>query len=343
MKVIQITTIQSEKVLQQLAKHLDGKIDQTWGETFFEFNNSFGKGVIRSIEFDWGVSLMDYDVNFKEDVKIIFKTMETKPVEFIFVSEGSLKYYSGDDQKEHKFERFQNIIISNKKNAKETYIFPGQVTVKVNFININKKEYRSKKNNNLTYLNKKLLHTFEDNKGSTVYNHFGNFSLKIADQVKQLQDTYESGIVRTLSVEGQLNLIMAMQILEHSNFEDSSGIPESISKEEIKKIHELSAFIVDNISENLTVKTLSAQSGLSPKKLQQGFRVLHSKSVNEYVRQLKLEISRDYIDNSNDTISEIVYRVGFKSRSYFSKIFYEYYGILPVDYRKLVRGKNKKP
>ena len=105
-------------------------------------------------------------------------------------------------------------------------------------------------------------------------------------------------------------------------------------KDDIKKIHELASHIVDNISETLTVASLSERSGLIPKKLQLGFRVLYSKSVNEYIRQMKLEISRDLILNTNDTISEIVYNIGFKSRSYFSKIFYEKYGILPTEYRK---------
>ena len=342
MRAIEVNTIKSDEILEQLAAHLNGEIKKAWGESVLEFNNEFGVGQIRCIEFDWGVSLMDYDVHFKEDVKITFQTTDVKPVEFIFVSEGSLKYYSVEEQQEYSFERFQNIIISNKKNAKETYIFPGKVAVKVNFIYVLKNEYKKKKNNNLTYLNKKLLSTFQDSKTSSVYNHFGNFNLKIADQVKQLQESYDSGIVRTLSIEGQLNLIMAMQILEHSNFENGKGLPESMSKSEIKKVHELSGYIIDNISENLTVKSLAKQSGLSPKKLQLGFRVLHSKSVNEYVRQMKLEISRDYIDNSSDSISEIVYRVGFKSRSYFSKIFFEHYGILPNDYRKLMLVKNNK-
>lgn len=339
MRAIEINTIKSDEILEQLSAHLNGSINETWGESVLEFDNEFGKGQIRCIEFDWGVSLMDYDVHFKEDVKIIFQTTDIKPVEFIFVSEGNLKFYMDDDQKEHSFERFQNIIISNKKTTKETYIFPGKVTVKVNFIYVIKNEYTKKKNNNLTYLNKKLLSTFQDNKSDSVYNHFGNFNLKIADQVKQLQDSYDSGIVRTLSIEGQLNLIMAMQILEHSNFENGKGLTESMSKVEIKKVHELSGYIIDNISETLTVKSLAEQSGLSQKKLQIGFKVLHSKSVNEYVRQMKLEISRDYIDNTTDSISEIVYKIGFKSRSYFSKIFFEHYGILPNEYRKLMLEK----
>ncbi|UWX54441.1 helix-turn-helix transcriptional regulator [Maribacter litopenaei] len=79
---------------------------------------------------------------------------------------------------------------------------------------------------------------------------------------------------------------------------------------------------------------LSRKSGLSPKKLQLGFKLLYSKTVNEYVRQLKLEVSRDYLKNTDLTISEIVYLIGIKSRSYFSKIFSEAYGILPTEYRR---------
>jgi len=341
MRILKINTIKSDEVLKQLAIHLKGVIKKSWGESVLEFNNEFGKGQIRCIEFDWGVSLIDYNVYFNEELKIIFQTTDIRPIKFVFVSEGNLKFYSECEKKELSFKQFQNIIISNKKNTKSIYLYPAKVTVKVNFIHVLRHEYAKKKNNNLNYLNNKLSSVFQDNKSNVMYNHFGNFNLKIANQVKQLQDAFDSGIVRTLTVEGQLNLIMAMQMLEHSNFENGTGIPETMSKLEIKKIHELSGYIIDNISENLTVKSLARHSGLSPKKLQLGFKLLHSKTVNEHVRQIKLEISRGYIDNSKDSISEIVYKVGFKSRSYFSKIFFEHYGILPNEYRKLTLQKNK--
>ncbi len=334
MKELTITSTKSDKILVQLNSYLNGNLNKKWGETVLEFNNEYGKGQIRCIDFDWGVSLMDYDVHFTENVKITFISSEVKPIEFVFVSEGSITYKSDVDNVSHSFERFQNIIISNKKKAKETYIFPNKVTVKVNFIYVIKNLYAQKKNNNLTYLNKKLLTTFKDIDSNSVYNHFGNFNLKIADQIRQLNTSDNTGIVRTLSIEGQLNLILAMQILEHSNSEEGRNLPETMSKDDIKKIHDLTGFIIDNISEPLTVEILSKRSGLSQKKLQSGFKLLHSKSVNEYVRLMKLEISRDYIKNTTDSISEIVYKIGFRSRSYFSKIFFEHYGILPTDYRK---------
>ena len=117
------------------------------------------------------------------------------------------------------------------------------------------------------------------------------------------------------------------------------NLSEAISKDDIAKIHKLTTYILDHISEDISITILCTESGLSPKKLQLGFKILFSKTVNEYIRQLKLEISRDYLKSTDLSVSEIVYSIGIKSRSYFSKIFYEAYDILPTDYRKHLRNK----
>ncbi len=339
MQKIEIYSIDGVEILEQLNVFLKGKLTNQWGEHTLEFDNELGKGLVRSIGFDWGVSLVDYDVSFKQDTKIVFNIDKANPIEFIFISEGELDYTNDTEARPYTFERYQNIIISTKKFSKETYIFPKTAAVKVNFIYVLPGEYAKKKNNNLSYLSKSLFSAFKGENKVSPYKHYGNYNLKIADQVKQLQESHESGIVRTLSIEGQLNLILAMQMLEHNNYENGLALPESLSREDIKKIHHLSVYIIDNISESLSVHSLATKVGLSPKKLQLGFRVLYSKSVNEYIRQLKLEISRDYIKNTDDSISEIVYKIGFKSRSYFSKIFFERYGILPIEYRKKINTK----
>lgn len=339
MQKIEIRSIDGAEILKQLNVFLEGDIKEQWGERILEFDNTYGKGVIRSIAFDWGVTLVDYNVHFYEDTKIIFSIENANPIEFIFISEGNLQYQNDSQESIYSFERYQNIIVSNKKLSKETYVFPNKITVKVNFIYVLPKEYVKRKNSNHSYLGNSLRSLFNEEEDALPYKHFGNYNLKIADQIKQLQESqsHDNGIIRTLSIEGQLNLIMAMQMLEHYNYENSIGLPESLCKEDIKRIHNLSGYIIDNISEPLSVNVLAAKAGMSPKKLQLGFKVLYSKSVNEYIRQLKLEISRDYIKNTNDSISEIVYKIGLKSRSYFSKIFFERYGILPTDYRKKVR------
>ena len=128
-----------------------------------------------------------------------------------------------------------------------------------------------------------------------------------------------------------------MQLTEHQNYVNKITLPDTLTIDDIKKIYELKSFINRNISESVTVKMLSEESGLSSKKLQLGFQVLYSKSVNVYIREEKLNIAENLLKTSSLSISEIVYNIGFKSRSYFSKIFNERYGILPTDYRKKLK------
>ncbi|WP_430908113.1 helix-turn-helix transcriptional regulator [Maribacter sp. 2-571] len=330
---IVIRSIKNEVILEQLNDCLEGTIAKQWGEHTLTFDNTKGQGTIRSMDFDWGVSLLDCDLELTHATEIIFRTSQVSPVEFIFISEGSLKYQeSGKDSMD--LECFQNIIISPKRAARQTFVFPPATRLKVNVIRIKKKEFLKKKNNNVSYLNDLLFSVFNDENSDLPYAHSGSYSLRIADQVKSLDKAYDSGMIRTLSLEGRLYLILALQLLEHHEYEDKEALPDSLSKSDIQKIHKLITYILDHISEPLTIKLLSKESTLSAKKLQLGFRLLYSKSVNEYVRQLKLEIARDLLKNSEQSVSEIVYHIGIRSRSYFSKIFYEEYGVLPTEYRK---------
>ncbi|WP_340201843.1 helix-turn-helix domain-containing protein [Ascidiimonas sp. W6] len=336
MKEIEIKDSGNSNLLKELNGYFNGSLTDQLGEQVLNFKNNYGKGVVRSISFDWGVQLIDYDVCFKEDVRLTSVTGNQTPVEFIFISEGSIKF-SNDAERMLDLNRYQNIIISNKRKTKNILVFPGGKEVKINFIQINKAAYVKKKHYNLNYLNEVLHSVFESTSNRSTFKHFGNYNLKIADEVKLLNDAPKEGIVRALSIEGRINLILAMQLMEHHNFENRETLPESISKGDIKKIHKLSEYIFDNISEHITIAILATEAGISPKKLQAGFKVLYGKSVNEYIRQLKLEIARDYLQKGEMSISEIVYNIGFKSRSYFSKIFFDQYGMLPTVYKKMVK------
>ncbi|WP_339140054.1 helix-turn-helix domain-containing protein [Croceitalea sp. MTPC5] len=339
MQEIRIENQNAEDLLSQLNVYLKGTLTEKWGEQTLTFSNHLGEGTIRSISFDWGVSLFDYDVNFKEDVKLIHHTGDEIPVEFIFISNGTLRYQQDVNSEEVFLERYRNIIIAPKQQSKKTFIFPKKVNVKVNFIQIVKGQYAKKKHNNLKYLNEVLFSVFKEDEYDVPYRHFGNYNLAIADKVKEMHASEENGMVRTLGIEGKLNIILAMQILEHHKFQNDTTLPDSLTIADIKKIHKLADFIVDNISEALTIPILSKESGLSGKKLQVGFKMLYNKTVNEYIKKLRLEISRDLLKNSELTVSEIVYKVGIRSRSYFSKIFSEHYGILPTEYRSKLKRK----
>jgi AraC-like DNA-binding protein len=340
MRELFIKSSKPSGIFAEIQSYSKGELSVNWGERVLTFDNEIGKGTLRTISFNWGVSLIDCDIKLSEDVKVVFNNQQVAPIEFIFVTKGFLKYCENNTGCYSTLEKFQNTIISSKRDSHKTYLFPKGEHLKVNFIRVVRKEYLKKKNNNVSHLNHLLVSLFHDNTGKTAYKHDGSFSLKIADEIKLLNNIDASGMLRSLSLEGRLYLILSLQLLEHKNFEEKMNLPEVISKDDILKIHKLTTYILEHISNEISINILSAESGLSPKKLQLGFKILYSKTVNEYVRQLKLEISRDYLKNTDLSVSEIVYAIGIKSRSYFSKIFFEAYDILPTDYRKQLKNQN---
>ncbi|MDO1512799.1 AraC family transcriptional regulator [Maribacter confluentis] len=336
----ELTICSSNDFFSQLLYFFNGDLTEAWGERQFDFSNDLGHGAVRTIGFDWGITLLDLDITLHKDIKIVFNQCHTPFIDFIFISQGCLKYSKDNSGELISLEQFQNIIFSPIGSSHPAFIYPKDQKLKINLIKVLPAEYQKKKHNNLTYLNESLMPLFTCSKETQPYLHLGNFSLQLADEIKQLSNIPDYGILRTLALEGRLYMILSMQLVEHHNFTENMNMPEAISKNEIIKIHRLTEYIIEHLADNTTITTLSSVSGLSPKKLQLGFKILYSKTVNEYIRQLKLEISRDYLKNTDLSVSEIVYAIGIKSRSYFSKIFFEAYEILPTEYRKQLKNKN---
>lgn len=341
MKEILLNNADPKGIFCQLQTCLNGALKEVWGERIICFDNEIGKGTIKTIGFDWGLSFMNCDVTFAEPTKVVFDTPDVSLIEFIFISNGNFQYSDYEAGSYIELEQFQNIIIAPKRISQKTLLFPQGINLKINFIQIICKEYLKKKNNNIHHLNDLLISIFTDKLGDKDYYHEGSFSLQIADEIKYLTNAQEGGVFRTLFLEGRVYLILAIQLLEYQNFEAKDNLPHSITKTEIAKIQKLTDYILEHVSENISVNVLSSESGLSPNKLQLGFKLLFSKTVNNYVRQLKLAIARDYLKNTDLTVSEIVYSIGITSRSYFSKIFFKAFTILPTEYRKLLKKDNK--
>lgn len=339
MQLQKIKKTNTKDIFIQLEQTFNGTLKEVvCGEYVLIFNNALGNGTIKGVDFDWGTSFINFDVNFINDTTIGFENNGQKHVKFIFLSEGHLKFKNDKELGvAESIDCFQNVIISGKSNSEDVFVFPKETQIKANIIQLETRAYREKRNSNLNALDKNLSALFKTENEALSYYHFGNYNLRIADRVKKLNIIKNNDAIRSLFIEGQLNLIVAMQIDEHQNSQNDRPLPSSLSQNDLKKIQELSIYILNNLSEKSSITILSRLSGLGSKKLQIGFKLLYSKSVNEYVRDLKLIASSDYLKHSDLTVSEIVYTIGFKSRSYFSKIFFERYNILPKDYRTNVK------
>ncbi|QZK90073.1 response regulator [Flavobacterium sp. CHNK8] len=98
-------------------------------------------------------------------------------------------------------------------------------------------------------------------------------------------------------------------------------------------IQKILHFINENLSESeLSVELLSSKVFLSRSQLYRKIKTLTGVSVNEFIRNVRLEKAKQLLEqgNKNVNINEISYKVGFTSPSYFAKCYKIKYGHLPT-------------
>ena len=336
MKEINLTVSNIFESAKQMQRHIGGSLSQKWGEYILEVDNSLAKGCIKYIAFDWGVSLIDFNIIFFEDIVLTSGTSEYNPIYFFYCTEGFFEHKFSDEENYKKVEQFHSAITaSNSKSNHQSY-FKKDIHIHLNTISIVRKQFLKKRLNISHMLNDKLHNVFVDTQHEKQFAYYGPISLKMADHVNALQNIDTGGIIRILQIEGEVYQLLSMHIKMHNTYENSKPLKVSLLKSELKKIRKFAKKIAKNSSKNYSLDEISRNSGLSQAKLQEGFKFLYAKTVSEYIRHARLEEARDLMNNSNLNISQIVYSIGFTSRSYFSKIFKEKYGISPNEFKKQI-------
>jgi len=62
------------------------------------------------------------------------------------------------------------------------------------------------------------------------------------------------------------------------------------------------------------------------------FKSLTTLTPMEFVRDMRLQRAKQYLDAGNTNVSKVAYSSGFSSRKYFSTCFREKYQVSPSDY-----------
>jgi YesN/AraC family two-component response regulator len=86
--------------------------------------------------------------------------------------------------------------------------------------------------------------------------------------------------------------------------------------------------------QNLYVEMLACKAGISAEYLCRLFKKITSKSIAEYITEVRLEKAKELLSQSSRPISEIVKIIGFPNNNYFYKIFKKLTGITPAEYRQ---------
>lgn len=332
MKTAHIKSNTIEAMFHQLKLTLGGVLERDSNEHILKIESEIGQGKIQGVSLRGGVSYLEFNMVFFEDLWLSIYTSEKNPIYFTYCSKGSLGHSFGINGKKRVLESFQTGILTSQQEDENVLYFEKDKLLKITLITV-----QTDNKTNITAngeLKNQLRKTFFKGHEQGNFVYIGSHNLKIAEKIQQLNAISQEGIVRSLLIQGLVQMILALEIQQHTddmkNRENCTG---SLSMREMEAIEETSIFIENNYDTQLSVTELCSQFGISPSKLQEGFKLMHERTVSDYIRDVRVCKAEELIKSTDLNISQVVYSIGITSRSYFSKIFKAKYNCSPKEYQ----------
>jgi AraC-like DNA-binding protein len=133
------------------------------------------------------------------------------------------------------------------------------------------------------------------------------------------------------------NLIQSRKALRHkfSHPLDLKPAATDILSENEIFLQRIMKVIEDHMSDTLFgSEQFAREMGLSQTRLYRKLISLTGYSSNDFIRRMRLQRAADLLQKKIGNVSDVAYRVGFNSLSYFAKCFREFHKCTPREYAK---------
>ncbi len=330
---------QAEDFLSSLAESFSVKYATNNNEYCFDVPENLGSGYFRSLQFSHGVSVLEFNVLLKKSFIIRFDKESTNPLYLLFNSDAPITHISEVEDSDTTISKLQRIMFSSGVSSTHAIKLGKSDPVGAFIIIINRKLFEEKIDAFSENLSEDLALIFKDLNGVNHVFNKDHFSLETSRVIEEFKTCELDEFMKPVFLEGKTYEILTSQIQSYSDHLQGKKVDSLLRKATIEKIESAVDIIKKELDVRINVHKLAKRVGLNQNTLQSGFKTLFKTSVNEYIKNHRLEFAKNLLENSDLNITEITYKIGINSRSYFSKLFKERYGISPKDYVKQRRRK----
>lgn len=154
---------------------------------------------------------------------------------------------------------------------------------------------------------------------------------RMRESIQRIQQLDISQIACSLFLEAQVLDLLALIITQMDQPVYANG--HSFSHSDLEHIYAAREILLNRMVNPPTLAELSKLVGSNEFLLKRGFREIFGTSPYAFHLQHKLELARSYILDTQLTIAEVAYKVGYTDPAHFTKAFRRQYGIRPSDLR----------
>ena len=142
------------------------------------------------------------------------------------------------------------------------------------------------------------------------------------------------------SLNHQGKLINLLNILHQLSLENDyevlrKHIPtENFKRDDIIRLEHIFEYVNNQYAQNISVEEIAEQLGLTPNSFCRFFKKMTQKRFIGFVNEFRIQKAVELLNESNYTISDVMFKSGYNDASYFTRQFKKHLGITPTEYAK---------
>jgi len=113
----------------------------------------------------------------------------------------------------------------------------------------------------------------------------------------------------------------------------------SYDRLEADKIQQIKQYIAEHSHEDISLDALANKVGLSPIYISKMFKEKLGVNYIDFLTECRIEKAKKLLADSEKSLKEITFEIGYHEPNYFSKVFKKMCGISPTEYRRTLLSK----
>lgn len=155
----------------------------------------------------------------------------------------------------------------------------------------------------------------------------------VKETLKLLMDCYDASDVQQLSCSAYFLVVLSQLIYLNKSF--NTNHKEYIK---FKQLREILIYINNNYRMNLTLEQICEDTYVSVKQLLNLFNLFVGMTPINYINRFKISYACKMLKEQDAKISQIAEMVGVSDDKYFARLFKQWKGMSPTEYREKVTG-----